>query len=783
MQQMPHRATWFLTYVALLAAALTGAFWGLDGLVVTTRYFLGFAGAAWTALAFWHLSLQPQQPAKGSLVAIAVCFSLFALASGLIVPCGPFFPATIINQASFLYIFGLPIQLFRTVLMVMATALLWRYMVGWRVAVAESMGTAKSPLYVHSLAIGIVLIAIGGWAITDTIAEHVNPNIDKFIDAYTKGEETVHALANHWQQEIATHRLVIIGSTGVVIFLLTGFLLAMQKSKDTSEQTAASERLYRIVVDGSPCSLQLLDRQGRCLAINPKGMEMLGRTEPNILGVSFLDIWPPTTWPIVTEAFAKALHGEQAEFEADYIRPDKQTITCHVVFNPILDAQHRTTRVVEIATNVTDRRRVESELRRAKDVAEAATRAKSEFLANMSHEIRTPITAVLGYADLLLDPDTPATDQRAYLHTIQRNGRVLLDLVNDILDISKIEAGKLDIDRIGCSPWQILTDLSVVMRVRTENKGLLLSFETAGPLPETIQTDPTRLRQILINLVGNAVKFTENGEVRVVTRLIETDGRKPMLEFEVTDTGIGMTPEQMADIFRPFQQADSSTSRRFGGTGLGLTISNRLAVLLGGDITVTSDVGKGSTFRLKIDPGSLDGIARSDRTQFVAKDESLVRPRPTLNCHILLAEDGPDNQRLLMLVLKKAGATVALAKNGREVVEMALAPIRGWQRRHSDKPEQFDIVLMDIQMPEMDGYEATRQLRAEGFAGPIIALSANATTHAAHQCLDAGCTDYLAKPVDRDALLNMIAKYVDKNDRPTPWPQTDEKADDLVISR
>jgi CheY-like chemotaxis protein len=154
-----------------------------------------------------------------------------------------------------------------------------------------------------------------------------------------------------------------------------------------------------------------------------------------------------------------------------------------------------------------------------------------------------------------------------------------------------------------------------------------------------------------------------------------------------------------------------------------------------------------------------------------------------LNCHILLAEDGPDNQRLLMLVLKKAGATVALAKNGREVVEMALAPIRGWQRRHSDKPEQFDIVLMDIQMPEMDGYEATRQLRAEGFAGPIIALSANATTHAAHQCLDAGCTDYLAKPVDRDALLNMIAKYVDKNDRPTPWPQTDEKADDLVISR
>jgi PAS domain S-box-containing protein len=780
MQHAPTRMDWRLTYALLLAGAAMGGFWGFDGLVVTTRYFLGSVGALWTASAFWRMSQDPQQPARGSLATIAICFVALGFASSAIVPCGPFFPATLVNQSSFLYVVGLPIQVFRAVLTVIATICLWRYMVLWRGVVAEGMGTAKTPLYVHSLAVGIVIVAIGGWAATDTISEHVNPNVTKFLDAYTQGEETIHALTNNWQKQIGTHRLVVIGSTGLVIFLLAGFLLAMQKSKDTNEQNAASERLYQIVVDGSPCCLQLLDRQGHCLAINPKGMEMIGLSEQNILGVRFLDIWPSSTWPIVTEAFAKALHGHQAEFEANYTRPDEQNVTLHVVFNPILDAQGRTTRVVEIATDVTDSRRVESELRQAKDVAEAATRAKSEFLANMSHEIRTPITAVLGYSDLLLDPDTPEEDQRNYLHTIRRNGQVLLDLVNDILDISKIEAGKLDVDRICCSPWQILTDLGVVMRVRTDSKGLPLYFETEGLLPDSILTDPTRLRQILINLVGNAVKFTENGEVRVKTQLVQAEGCDPVLQIDVIDTGIGMTPEQMAVIFRPFTQADSSTSRRFGGTGLGLTISKRLASLLGGDITVTSEAGKGSTFRVTIDPGPLMGVPVSKHPRLVTADGVPAQPRPKLDCCILLAEDGPDNQRLLTLVLKKAGATVILAKNGREAVEMALASSRGWGRRCTDPSEPFDLVLMDIQMPEMDGYEATRRLRAEGYTTPIIALSAHATTHAAHQCLDAGCTDYLAKPIDRDALLRMIAQYVKKGENTSETGQDNFELEESI---
>ena len=297
----------------------------------------------------------------------------------------------------------------------------------------------------------------------------------------------------------------------------------MQGSKDVAEQLMASERSYRSVVDNSPNCLQLLDREGRCLAINPKGLEKIGRSEAEMLGRPFLDVWPPETRPIVAAAFAKALQGQQTEFEANYFRPDGRAIIWHVVLTPIPDRQGQTHRVVELAMDITDHRRAEAELRRAKEAAEAATQAKTEFLANTSHEIRTPITAVLGYADLLMEPQLSEEDRSNHLHTIRRNGEMLLALIDDILDISKIEAGKLDVERIPSSPWQILADVATLMRGRADRKDLSLSVESEGPLPESILTDPTRLRQILVNLVGNAVKFTETGQVRVVTRLLHAE--------------------------------------------------------------------------------------------------------------------------------------------------------------------------------------------------------------------------------------------------------------------
>ncbi|NUQ62989.1 MAG: CHASE domain-containing protein [Pirellulales bacterium] len=399
--------------------------------------------------------------------------------------------------------------------------------------------------------------------------------------------------------------------------------------------------------------------------------------------------------------------------------------------------------------------RVMEELCRA---AEAATRAKSEFLANMSHEIRTPMTAILGFADVLLGEagDNAPPHRVEAIRTIQRNGDHLLRLINDILDLSKIEAGKLDIERITCSPAQVLSDVVSLMRVRADAKGLPLALEYDGAVPETIQSDPLRLRQILVNLVGNAVKFTEKGRVRVVARLLRSAAGTTMLQVDVVDTGIGMSRQQIAELFRPFHQADSSTTRKFGGTGLGLTISKRLAEMLGGDLAARSELGKGSTFCVTVATGDLEGV------RFVAGPQAApVQSRQagspqgvppfSAGCRVLFAEDGIDNQRLIAFLLTRAGAKVTLAENGRIACDEALgAEANG---------EPFDIILMDMQMPVMDGYEATRRLRAEGYQGPIIALTAHAMSGDRQKCLDAGCNDYATKPVDHRRLLATLAEW------------------------
>jgi signal transduction histidine kinase/ActR/RegA family two-component response regulator len=392
--------------------------------------------------------------------------------------------------------------------------------------------------------------------------------------------------------------------------------------------------------------------------------------------------------------------------------------------------------------------------------AQTATQAKSEFLANMSHEIRTPMTAILGFTELLLEEGDIATappSRVEAIKTIRVNGEHLLQLINDILDLSKVEAGRLDAERIACSPVQLLADVHSLMTVRAAAKKLPLRCGFAGPIPETIVSDPTRIRQVLVNLVGNALKFTETGAVEVTGRLLDGSDEAPRLCFEVRDTGIGLTPEQMQMLFQPFTQADVSTTRKFGGTGLGLAISKRLAGLLGGDIAVESTPGQGSTFRVTFATGSLDGVRLLDNpdlsvvvgTSTAAATTQMVS---LAGCRILLAEDGPDNQRLIAFVLKKAGATVELADNGRIGLEKALAA--------AQRGEAFDVILMDMQMPEMDGYEAARRLRAAEYDGPIIALTAHAMEQDRRKCLEAGCDDYASKPIDRAALLATIRAHV-----------------------
>lgn len=399
-----------------------------------------------------------------------------------------------------------------------------------------------------------------------------------------------------------------------------------------------------------------------------------------------------------------------------------------------------------------------AELERAKVAAETASRVKSEFLANMSHEIRTPMTAILGYADLLADPSIPESERHESISTIRRNGEHLLTILNDILDLSKLEAGGVTIDRASCSPCRIVAEVAALMRVRAVSEGLSLDVEYEFPVPETIESNALRIRQILMNLIGNAVKFTETGGVRLVVRFNRpASGKAATLSFDVIDTGIGMTEEQLGKLFKPFSQVDSSSTRAFGGTGLGLMISRRLARLLGGDVTVRSTPGKGSTFTLTLPVERVDPARMiEDPTEVFAATHEQVRESSTtevrLHGRILLAEDGPDNQKLISVVLRKAGLEVELAENGRLAVERAI------EAAASLMP--FDLILMDMQMPVMDGYEATRELRRRNCSIPIVALTAHSMTGDREKCLRTGCDEYITKPIDRAGLLEALQRHL-----------------------
>ncbi|MEW4564230.1 ammonium transporter [Bremerella sp. JC770] len=411
------------------------------------------------------------------------------------------------------------------------------------------------------------------------------------------------------------------------------------------------------------------------------------------------------------------------------------------------------------------------ELHQAIDQANSANQSKSEFLANMSHEIRTPMTAILGYSELLLS-DFSAEDlsdeHRTSLETINRNGEHLLSIINDILDMSKIDAGKLTIETLSTQPLAIVEEVISLLDVRASGKGIALRVRSETAFPETIQSDPTRLRQILLNIVGNAIKFTEMGEVAVTLSYLPEQGQ---MQFRVTDTGVGMTSSQLERIasFEPFSQADSSTTRQFGGTGLGLRISNCLATMLGGRIDVDSEKGLGSTFTVTVQTGEIDStpmieptvepeaeVSAPDQTQ-TQDDQEQGDPAKRENLlegiRILLAEDGIDNQRLISFVLRKAGAEVRVVENGKLAYEAA--------SEAAADGSAFDVVLMDMQMPVLDGYSAVTMLRDSGYQGVIVALTAHAMVGDRQKCMQTGCDDFATKPIDREVLTEMIRGLVD----------------------
>ena len=552
--------------------------------------------------------------------------------------------------------------------------------------------------------------------------------------------------------------------------------------KDLTKEQEANQRFERMFRKNPALMAVSSATDRRFLDVNDTFVTALGYTREEVVGKASEELGLFVA-PEDQLAAAEQLRtrGSIANVELRVRRKDGTVLDG--LFSGELIRNQGQEQFLTVMIDITQRKRMERDLQEAVTaletanaaleeagrMAESATRAKSAFLANMSHEIRTPMTAILGFSEILLGESglehAPPARVEA-LKTIARNGRYLLELINDILDLSKIEAGKFALERTACVLVPLVREVVRLMQVRADAKGIRLSVEYLGLTPEVIQTDPTRLRQILINLLGNAIKFTEVGEVRLRVRTVVDSLGTPALVLDVVDTGIGMTPEQQSRLFRPFTQGEVSTNRRYGGTGLGLAISKRLAEMLGGNILVCSTPGQGSTFTVTLSLGTLEGVRLLDaHGRNAIQEEDRPAPAAThvrLECRVLLAEDGPDNQQLIRFLLSRAGADVTLCENGEEALETALAA--------QAEGTPFDVIVMDMQMPVMDGYEASRRLREAGFQQPIIALTANAMEGDEAACRRAGCDGYVTKPIDPDRLAEAILQHRTKPEELPPAP-------------
>lgn len=402
--------------------------------------------------------------------------------------------------------------------------------------------------------------------------------------------------------------------------------------------------------------------------------------------------------------------------------------------------------VIGAAVDISRLKLVQEELNRAREQAENANQLKSAFLANMSHEIRTPLGIILGYSGLIRDPAISVDERNTYLDIISKNGDQLSGLINDILDLSKVESGELNTEPVNFELKKTLLVVIEPLMMTAREKGLEFNFQVEASTPERIVSDPMRFRQIVLNIVSNAVKFTQAGKVEVLVYQTTTENDEKTIFVEVRDSGIGIAPENISKLFKPFSQLDYSMTRKYGGTGLGLALSQRLAQALGGDLILKeSHIGKGSTFLISIrNLSAPNQLIKNDQTKIQTSPEPVASRLK--NIHVLVVDDSEDNQQLVKLLLSKEKATVDVASNGSEAVQKILN-------------NGYDVILMDVQMPVMDGYTATTKLRQNGFRKPIIALTAHALSDMRAQSLTMGCDDHITKPINPKELIDKIRLY------------------------
>ncbi|WP_376770958.1 response regulator [Marinobacter arenosus] len=550
-----------------------------------------------------------------------------------------------------------------------------------------------------------------------------------------------------------------IGLTAQII--LFSFALADRIKQVQGEALSWSQRAlsnlqrYQSLFDNAIEGVFQMSPARRFITANPAMAELLGynssrellKRNPDVLETCIAD--DRLRRLVVQQLEAR---GTVKGIEARYLTRDGEerwaNISLHTVYDADGEPAHLEGTCID-ATESHQRQRIEREReqeRLEKELARNSAEAKSQFLANMSHEIRTPLAAIIGYGETLLDPDLSDQEKHSSAETVVRSGRHLLDLVNDILDHSKIDANKLDVDVVSVNLPELLDEIRAFFAPRAREKGLDFSIICEYPLPEQVLTDPTRFRQIIINLCGNALKFTEKGSISLLMRC---DREQEKLIARVVDTGIGMKPEQLGRLFDPFAQGSAAISRQYGGTGLGLSISRRLAEMLGGSIQVNSTYGEGSEFELSIRTGSLANV------HFLRDASELSQRRrgipmvmaPRLSGRILCAEDNETNRRLVSLLVSRTGAELVHVGNGAEALDMALR-------------DSFDLILMDIQMPVMNGRDATAALREAGVNTPVIALTANVMSEDIADYRLAGCNEHLAKPIDKQRFYETLARYL-----------------------